>query len=231
MTPVPVVAGPSADHLPAQPSPVWIAQLPLSAGADEPTTPGMRLAYFLDSAGFKPSSELWVVTSVERDGRGTHVVMQEQVGRTPGLTHVSEILPNDALEAQSYDIGFRSGARLTLNSGAIEFPAPAVSTPTRSTFTATYIEAGQSTQLTVSTQVQRLGAQRVVVPAGTYDADVIQEDISYVADGSRNQIGYLLDLVPGIGIVKEIEQWSTNGSTPRYIGTLALTSVTGGASS
>lgn len=228
LTPVPVAEDPSTDDLPAQPSPVWIAPLPLSAGPEAPTTPGMRLAYSLDSAGFKPSSELWVVTSVERDGRGTHVVLQEQVGRTPGLSHVTEILPNDALEGQSYDIGFKSGARLTLSSGVIEFPAPAVSTPAAGTFTATYTEASQSTQLAVSTKVQRLGTQRIVVPAGTYDANVIQEEISYVADGIHAQIGYLLDLVPRIGIVKETEQWSTDGGQPRDVGTLALTSVTGG---
>lgn len=230
VAPVPVSASPGADDLPAEPTPDWIPPLPLSAGPDEPTTPGMRLSYSLRSDGFADSNEVWVVTSVQSGADGTRVVVQEQVGRTPGLNHVVEILPNEALEFESFDIGFRSGAQLTRKSGAVDVPAPTVLTTTPSTFAATYTEAGQPTQLTVSAQVRRLGAQRIVVPAGTYDADVVQEDVSYDVDGSHNQIGYVLDLVPGIGIVDEIEQWSTNGGQPRYVGTLALTSVAGGAS-
>src|ERR1019366_3152380 len=222
VTPVPVASGASTHASTAEPKPARIEPLPLSAGPDETTTPGMRLSYSLDTPGFAPSHEVWVVTSVQRGSDSTHVVLQEQVGRTPGLDHPIEILPNGALKFDSYDIGFRNGAQLTRTAGAIEVPAPAVLTMTPSTFDATYTVAGDSTQLTVSAQVQRLGAQRVVVPAGTYDADVIQEDVSWDAAGNHSQIGYVLYLVPGIGIVHETEKWSTNGGQPRDIGTLAL---------
>ena len=188
----------------------------------------MRLSYSLDTPDFEPSREVWLVTSVQRDSRSTHVVLQEQVGRTPGLVHSVEVLPNDALEFDSYAIGFRNGAQLTRTSGAIEIPAPAVLTTTPSTFDATYTEGGDSTQLAVSAQVQRLGTQRVVVPAGTYDADVIKEDISWDVDGDHSQVTYVHYLVPGIGTIEETEKWSTNGGQPRDIGTIALTSVTGG---
>ncbi len=231
VTPIPTPAGPSTYDLPAGPTVALIAPLPLSAGPDEPATPGMRLSYSLDSAGFEPSTEVWLVTSVHSSADGTQVILQEQVGRTPGLNHVIEILPNNTLQFESFDVGFKDGGRLARTSGAIDVPAPSVFTPTPSTFVATYTQAGQSTQLTVSAQVEQLGAQRIVVPAGTYDADVIQEDDAYEMDGSRDEFYYTLYLAPGIGIVNEIEQWSTNGGRLQYIGTLALTSVTGGPAS
>lgn len=231
VTPVPTAVGPSTYDLPAGPAVALISPLPLSAGPDEPTTPGMRLSYSLDSAGFEPSTEVWLVTSVQGGADGTQVVLQEQVGRTPGQNHVIEILPNNALQFESFDVGFKNGAKLTRTSGVINVPPRAVFTPWPSTFVATYTDAGQSTQLMVSAQVEQLGAQRIVVPAGTYDADVIQEDESYDLDGSHDEFYYTLYLVPGIGIVDEIEQWSTNGGRLVDVGTLALTSVTGGPQS
>jgi len=228
LTPVPVASNAGTYAPKATPTPASIPPLPLSAGPDAPTTPGMRLSYSLDTPDFAPSREVWLVTSVQRDSRSTHVVLQQQVGRTPGLNHSVEILPDDALEFDSYAIGFRTGAQLTRTSGAIEIPAPTVLTMTASTFDATFTQGGASTQLAVSAQVQRLGAQRIVVPAGTYDADVIEEDIFWYVAGDHSQISYLLYLVPGIGTVQETEKWSTNGGQPRDIGTLALTSVTGG---
>lgn len=226
VTPVPTPAGPSTYDLPAGPSVALISPLPLSAGPDEPTTPGMRLSYSLDSAGFAPSTEAWRVTSVHSDADGTKVVLQEQVGRTPGLNHVIGILPNNALELESFDVGFKNGGRLTRTSGAIDVPAPSDFTPTPSTFAATYTQAGQSTQLTVSAQVEQLGAQRITVPAGTFDVDVVEEDVSYEIDATHYLFYNALYLAPGIGIVNQIEQWSTNGGRLQYIGTLSLTSVT-----
>jgi hypothetical protein len=228
VTPVPVASGASTNASTVEPTPFRIGALPLSSGPDEPTTSGMRLSYSLDTPGFAPSHEVWVVTSVQRGSGSTHVVLQEQVGRTPGLNHAIDIMPNGALQFDSYDVGFRNGAQLTRTSGAIEVAAPAVLTTTSSTFDATYTEAGNPTQLTVSADVQRLGAQRIMVPAGTYDADVIREDVSWDADGSHDQINYLLYLVPAIGVVHEVEQWSTNRGPLRNIGTLALTSITDG---
>ena len=231
LTPVPAAAGPSTYDRPAGPTVALISPLPLSAGPDEPTTQGMRLSYALNAAGFEPSTEVWLVTSVQGGADGTQVVLQEQVGRTPGLNHVIEILPNNSLEFESFDVGFKNGAKLTRTSGMINVPPRTVLTPWPSTFVATYTDAGQSTQLTVSAKVQQLGAQRIVVPAGTFDADVIQEDDSYDLAGSHDEYYYTLYLVPGIGIVDETEQWSTNGGRLVYIGTLALTSITGGPAS
>lgn len=80
----------------------------------------------------------------------------------------------------------------------------------------------------MSAQVEQLGAQRIVVPAGTYVCNVIQEDVSYEVDGSQDEFYLTSYLAPGIGIVNEVEQWSTNRGHLFYVGTQALTSVTGG---
>ena len=216
VTLVPVVPGPSTYALPPEPSPVWIAPLPLSAGPDEATTPGMRLSYSLDAAGFEASTEVWEVTFAQRDADGTRVVLQEQAGRTPGLDRVIEILPNDALELESFYVPFNNGGKLTRTSGAIDVPAPTVLTTTSSSFHRGPMPRPPSgTQFTVSAVVHRLGAQRIVVPAGTYDADVVPEDVSYDLDGSHYQLSDLLYLVPGIGMVKGIEQSSIDGGQPR----------------
>jgi hypothetical protein len=153
------------------------------------------------------------ITAVTPVAGGKKVTMQILTG-TGTATTVSYIFHSDG--SISVPLTQFGGTAIKVTSGSIIWPSAAdlsSGQPHTSTLTFELTIAGQVTHETAHVTVQGKGTHSVTVPAGTYQAQVIDETVS--------------EKVEGVAVSLTVETWVANGVGPVKSELLSKTSTAG----
>lgn len=146
------------------------------------------------------------MTAVTPTADGQRVTMLSQVklpGSTAAASSISETLVFHSDGSISVPLTQAGGSVVTIKSGSVVWPSAAglASGQTRtSTLVMSVAEAGTKLTVREHVVVKGDGTASVTVPAGTYQATVIQEDETSKVDG--------------VAVVLEVKTWVANGVGP-----------------
>jgi hypothetical protein len=198
-----------------------------AAGSSSPAAPGGTQAGIFFPVGV---GNTWVYTTGSA-GQGGATVTNKMTAVTPVATgqQVTMSVAAGALAPASVTYVFHPDGSITVPvtqfaSGAIQLSSGSILWPSRaqlasgqphsSTVTFTLKIAGQPIHVTANVTVQGGGTQAVTVPAGTYQAQVINETFSESVAGKPVKVTLQTWVANGVGPVKTALTSSTSSSGP-----------------
>jgi len=178
-----------------------------------PVAVGNTWVYRVTTAGQPAGTEVNKITTVVPVAGGNRVTTTHEVRGTRSVSIKQTYLfgSDGSITVPLTSLG---SSTFTVKSGGIVWPSQAQidsGRPFHSTITATLTAAGQSRQISARVTVQGAGSARVTVPAGTYQATVIDETVAEKLMGISISLRVRTWMAKGTGPVKS--QVSTNGST------------------
>ncbi|MGP7995905.1 MAG: hypothetical protein ACLPKI_00995 [Streptosporangiaceae bacterium] len=147
------------------------------------------------------------VASVSPDPGGGEQVMMKSRDDVAGITHAATrsmfvIHPDGSITVPLTQVG---STTVTVKSGSIIWPSTAQlasGQPYTSTLRVAFTEAGHPVRVRANMVVRGAGTQTVHVPAGTYQATVIDETMTEKVMGFKVTMDIRTWLAPGVGPVK-----------------------------
>jgi hypothetical protein len=183
------------------------------SGGGAATTSGGGAAYFPIGAG-----NTWVyetrltglstttatdkMTKVEPDGSAQRVTMRVSTGVAGAIT-VTYLFNSDG--SITVPLGQLAGGTVKIKSGSVVWPSEAVldsGQPRTTTLVFDTTVAGHTDRVSAHVTVQGAGSQTVTVPAGTYQAHVINETFREKVSGTSVSLRLKTWVANGVGPVK-----------------------------
>lgn len=205
-----------------------------SGGVDTtlfPTTVGNTWVYDDTLAAHQSGTTTNMITSVTPDSAGQRVTIKTHSDIT-GLpttptTLTYQFNSDGSIEVPYAQVGNNT---VTIKSGGIVWPPRAqlaTGQPHTSTLVLQIKAAGHDITVNAHVTVKGGGTESVTVPAGTYQATVVEETISEQVAGISVSIGVRTWLANGVGPVKSIAS-TKSGAISQVVSTEVLKSFTQG---
>jgi hypothetical protein len=188
---------------------------------------GTSMRYDVSDGSTQTTETLRVLAAHPADG-GIQLSVEADVTGKTARTLVYRVHP-DGSESIPWDtaLAVPDGWTLKVVSGEITVPAPSVlAAGTSQTSRLTLAESnGHETQDVLLTATTRgVGTQRVTVPAGTFDAQVVVQRIVEAAGSKQVDVDVAYWLVAGLSTVKAVE--TVTDATQTRTETASLRSIT-----
>lgn len=196
-----------------------------------PTTVGDTWVYNVTLAGHQGGTTTNMIAAVTPDSAGQKVTIRAHSDIT-GLpttptTLTYQLNSDGSIEVPFVEVG---NSAVTIKSGGIVWPPRAqlaTGQPHTSTLVLQIKAAGRNVTVHAHVTVKGGGTQSVTVPAGTYQATVIEETISEQVSGISVSIEVRTWLANGVGPVKSVAS-TKSGSVGQIVSTEVLKSFTKG---
>lgn len=178
-----------------------------------PATVGNTWVYSETLAGHTAGTTTNMISAVTPNSAGEQVMIRTHANIT-GLPTTPTTLTYQLNSDGSIQVPYAQvgNSEVTIKSGGIVWPSRAVldsGQPHTSTLSLDINVAGHSVIVNAHVTVKGAGTQSVTVPAGTYQATVVEETISEHVEGIAVSVNVMTWLANGVGPVKSVASTKT----------------------